>query len=112
MLPLQTAALPYGIVGILNSRVGQGRRAAVSKRCVNCRELFDKNRAGRAVKDDVVQRQKQNVLSCTESQQGCSKQRPGDEINGSLSLEVNNPLGSLFGVVLPGQVSHWHRNGK
>ena len=59
---LQPIVLPPDKVRVLNRQFGQWRRPTVRKRLVKSSQFPEENFPGPAVRDDVMHRQKQNVI--------------------------------------------------
>jgi hypothetical protein len=90
----QPAALPGGIVGILDGEGRQGIGQAVESGAVESAEFVDQDAERPAVGDDVVHGQKQHVVVGSETEKPAADQ--------GTVLEVERPGGFADGQLLPG----------
>ena len=72
----QALALPGRVIPVLDRQLGQRRRPALAKRCVERRQLLHQHPHGPAVRDDVVHGEEQGVLPGREAQEDRAQERP------------------------------------
>src|SRR5215216_3057546 len=66
--PLQSLALPNGVVGILQRQRRHRRRPPARESLITATQLFKKDRDGPSVDGDVMEGQHQQVVRLTQSQ--------------------------------------------
>ena len=82
-IPLQPLPLPGREVGVLDLHRGQRGRDAVAERFVEVRQLAQKDIHRPAVADDVVRRQKKDVVVAAQTQKGGAREWPALQIERS-----------------------------
>ncbi len=112
--PLEPGALPHGEVGILHRQLWQRRRPASREGLVERRHLADQHALGPAVRDDVVEVEREHVLGRTELQQLRAQQRTGVQREGAPDFLAHPPQGLGLGglCVQRAQVHPWEGDGR
>ncbi|MCY1490220.1 hypothetical protein D9M68_239720 [compost metagenome] len=94
------AALPQGVVGVLDRQRRQLHLAALAVGGVELGELFHQHAHGPAVRDYVVQAQHQHLVVVRQLQQLDPQQRAGGEVEGALDFRFHLAQGSVQALAL------------
>ena len=100
-LSLQPAALPEGIVGILDGQGGQWRGFSLHKRLIERGQFPREDLIGPAIGDDVVHRQQEHVLLLPQPHEPHPQQGTALQIAGLLALLLRQASGFLLALLLP-----------
>ncbi len=97
-LAFEPAALPDGVVRVLDREGRERRRLAPHEGGVERRDFAHQHAQGPAVEDDVVQREQQHVLGVAEAQQHGAQQGARGEVEGAQGFFTREATGLLSGV--------------
>src|SRR5262249_26741067 len=84
-------SLPNSEIGVLDGQGRQLRRRILDERFVERREFAQEDHHRPTIRDDVVQREKKNVLFFRQLEKLCPQQRTAREVKWLLDLLGRNP---------------------
>ncbi len=96
---VEPAALPYGVIGILDRQRRQRIGLTLHEGGVQCTKLAQQDADGPAIGDDVVHGHQQAMLLLGQLQQATTDQRSTAQFEGR--------VGFLFGLILRGDLGIW-----
>ena len=104
LLVFQTLVLPGGVVFVLNAERGQGALFTAVERFIQKTELLGEHAHRPAVRDDVVQVEREDVLLFFQLQEHYSDKRPIGQIKRFDRISGDKLQGLFYGLRCGGQI--------